>query len=116
MTAPLRRDPVQFTQESAQRIARVVRGVETSVAPSSPLTFEPYFPPKRGGGGVVIGSFTGGWQKQVIKTVTMLNVLTQPNTLEAVNLFANIATSTAVSRTCAVAKYQGGWYLIAAEC
>lgn len=104
---------MQFTQESAQRIARVVRGVETSVAPSSPLTFEPFFPPKKGGGGVLICLFSGGWPKGQTKVVTLLNDTT---TATAYNVFGNIGTSASLVRHCAIAKYQTAFYMIQAEC
>ena len=41
MTKP--RDPTQFTRESAERIANVVRSVELSAQPARPLTFSPVF-------------------------------------------------------------------------
>lgn len=104
---------MQFTQESAQRIARVVRGVETSIAPTSPLTFEPFFPPKKGGGGVIIGLFSGPWPKGETRVVTFLNDTT---TATAFNVFGNIGTSTAMVRHCAIAKYQTAFYMIQAEC
>jgi hypothetical protein len=47
--------------------------------------------------------------------VTFFNQTTTPNTVAAVNLFANIATPSG-ARNCAIAKDGTAWYLIAAQC
>jgi hypothetical protein len=41
---------------------------------------------------------------------------TTPNTVAAMNLFAQIATSSSATRNCAIARDGTAWYLIAAEC
>lgn len=62
-----------------------------------------------------ICTFTGSWSINATKTVTFRGVTSTPNTVAAVNLFADIATSSS-SRTCAIAKDGTAWYLIAAQC
>jgi hypothetical protein len=59
-----------------------------------------------------IGIFTGEWEINSSKTVTLRNVTTTPNTVSAVNLFTRFTASTATT-TCAVAKDGTAWYLIA---
>jgi len=63
-----------------------------------------------------ICTFTGAWSIDAAKTVTFRNVTTTPNTVSAVNLFAQVGTSAGDPRNCAVAKDGTAWYLIAAEC
>lgn len=62
-----------------------------------------------------ICTFTGAWAINGEKTVTFRNQTTTPNTVSAVNLFANIAAASS-SRNCAIAKDGTAWYLIAAQC
>lgn len=106
---------VDFTRGAAERIANVVRLVEQGDRDGTALRF----------GKVVdtpaskvfrVCTFTGGWAKEEIKTVTLKYVTSTPNTFVARNLFAQIATSAATSRNCAIAKDGTAWYLIAAEC
>ena len=65
-----------------------------------------------------ICTFTGSWPIDGTKTVTFRGVTTTPNTVSAVNLFANVdgSTSTAVQTPCAIARDGTAWYLIAARC
>jgi len=105
------RDPTQFTRESAERIARVVRAAELAVPLARPLTFDRVDIPKNAKAFRVC-TFTGAWPIGSVKTVTFSNVTTTPNTVSAVNLFFPI-TSTATSTTnCAIAKDGTAWYLI----
>lgn len=62
-----------------------------------------------------ICTFTGAWSKASTKTITFFNQTATPNTVVAVNLFANIPAPTG-SRSCAIARDGTAWYLIAAEC
>lgn len=108
-------DLTQFEIGSAQRIARVVRQVEQEPRRARPLTFGALtFDAVQGGQQKVfrVGTFTGAWSKNALKTVSLANAAT---TLPAVNLFAAIGSSTA-ARNCAIAKDGTAWYLIAAEC
>lgn len=105
---------VVFTRPDAERIAKAVRRVE-SMREGQPLTFRRVV---EGGGGKVfrVGRFSGAWSKGATATVTLRYVTTAPNTVTAINLFANIATSTFTARACAIAKDGTAWHLIAAEC
>lgn len=64
-----RRDPVQFTLESAERIASVVRAVETTPSPGSPLTFGHVATFKHAT--LKLATFTGNWATGQYKTVTL---------------------------------------------
>lgn len=112
---PSRRDAVQFTRESALRIAGVVRTVEVTPKPGKPLTFSAFFPAisRRA---VRMGTFTGAWSKDASKTVTFRTTTSTPNTVTAINIFIDITTSVSATKNCAIAKDGTAWYLIAAEC
>ena len=110
---PTGRDAVQFTRESADRIAGVVRTLELTPARGAPLNFDAVPPGQRKVFRVC--TFTGAWSKNSAKTVTFRNQTSTPNTVSATNLFAAIATA-AGSRNCAIARDGTAWYLIAAEC
>lgn len=61
MTQPAERDAVQFTRESATRIANVVRTVELGVPKLSPLVFDRVVRDGGGGGAIRLCTFTGQW-------------------------------------------------------
>ena len=106
---------VDFTRAAAERIANVVRIVETGDRDGAPLRFGKAV--SSGGGGTVfrVCTFTAAWSKNTTKVVTLKYQTSTPNTFVATNLFAEIASSTA-TRNCAIAKEGTAWYLIAAEC
>ena len=110
MTRP--RDPTQFTRESAERIANVVRAAELGAAPARPLNFE-RVDVVRKSKVFRVGTYSGAWSKNTDKTVTFRGITATPNTVSASNIFANI---TAASGNCAIAKDGTAWFLIAAEC
>jgi hypothetical protein len=112
MTRP--RDPTQFTRESAERIANVVRAAELASPAARPLSFERVDTPQKPKVFRVC-TFTGAWSINDTKTVTFRNQTTTPNTVAAVNLFAAL-TAASGSRNCAIAKDGTAWYLIAAQC
>ena len=112
-------DAVQFTRESAGRIARVVRQAELTPAAASPLSFRPvpvYSLPV-----FKVTSFTGVWSKGMVKLFVSGET---PNTVSfgAINYFATVGTaSTSVSTMAAIARVPNtttniNWVLIAAEC
>lgn len=108
-------DAVQFTRESAERIAGVVRAAETSAPAAKPLTFG-----GRGIGGMSgkvfrVATFTGAWSIGSSKTVTFKNQTATPNTVAAQNIFVTVG-NTASTTSCAIARDGTAWYLIAAEC
>lgn len=63
-----------------------------------------------------ICTFSGGWDKGTQKTVTFKYMTNSPNTVSAMNLFADIGTVTQNLRNCAIAKDGTAWFLISAEC
>jgi hypothetical protein len=103
------RDPTQFTLESAERIANVVRAAELSVPEARPLSFarEDFFRNRKI---FRICTFTGAWPTGVEKVVTFKYQTQTPNTASAINLFFPI-TGTANS-DCAIAKDGTSWFLI----
>jgi len=109
-------EPTQFTRESAERIANVVRAAELASPAARPLSFDRVDTPKQRLFRVC--TFTGAWSINATKTVTFRNQTATPNTAAAMNLFAAITgtTATSTSRNCAIAKDGTAWYLIAAEC
>lgn len=104
-------DPTQFTRESAERIARVVRAVELGSPQARALTFD-RIDYQRKDKVFRVCTFTGAWSIGDSKTVTFRNVTTTPNTVSAVNLFFPIGTAQTSTLTCAVAKDGTAWYLI----
>jgi hypothetical protein len=99
------RDPVQFTRESAERIANVVRAAELTPTPGRRLNFDAILEsPRRRV--FRMGTFTGAWPINTAKVVTLDNGVV----LAAVNRFfdhPNVGT-----RNCAVAKDGTAWYLV----
>lgn len=67
MTRPT--DPIQFTRESAERIASVIRATEVTPRPGKPLTFEPYLEGNRAR--LLVGDFVGPWLVDTFATVTL---------------------------------------------
>ena len=105
-------EPTQFTRESAERIANVVRAAELASPAARPLSFDRLDTPQKQRLFRVC-TFTGAWSKNTVKTVTFRGITTTPSTVSASNIFANI---TATAGNCAIAKDGTAWYLIAAEC
>jgi hypothetical protein len=107
MTTP--RDAVQFTRESADRIAGVVRTLELTPASGAPLAFAALqeFRQRKV---FRVCTFTGAWQINESKTLTFKNQTTTPNTVSASNLFWPIPEGP--QRDCAIAKEGTAWYLL----
>jgi hypothetical protein len=107
---PSARDPVQFTRESAERIANVVRAAELTPTPGRALNFDAILEsPRRRV--FRMATFTGAWPKGTAKAVSVGGGAS----INAWNLFAAIGAS-ADARNCAIARDGTAWYLIAAEC
>jgi hypothetical protein len=104
------RDPTQFTLESAERIANVVRAAELSVPEARPLSFarEDFFRNRKV---FRVCTFTGAWPTGVEKVVTFKYQTATPNTASAMNLFYPIA-KTAAAGDCAIAKEGTAWFLV----
>lgn len=103
------RDAVQFTYESAERIAGVVRAAELATPEGKPLTFEARFPdrmPKQ----VRAATFTGSWAINASKTVTFKYAPTA--TANVTNLTWPLGGCTQSTTTCIVGKEGTSWWLI----
>lgn len=107
---------VVFTRPAAERISKAVRTVEAGDRESTGLSFGRV----AGVGSKVfrVCTFTGSWSKDSAKVVTFRGITSTPNTAVAQNIFVTISgsTSTATTKSCAIAKDGTAWYLIAAEC
>ena len=102
-------DAVQFTRESAERIAGVVRAAELTPAAGSPLTFGKRFtdkPPKP----IRMGTFTGSWPIGATKTVTFKYVTETPNTAAVTNLVCGLSPSG--SCDVSIAREGTSWFLL----
>lgn len=108
MTRP--RDPTQFTRESAERIANVVRAAELSAPAARPLNFERVdFSRSRV---FRVATYTGAWAINASKTVTFKYQTNTPNTATVLNLFFPVTSTAAGNRDCAIAKDGTGWFLV----
>jgi hypothetical protein len=102
-------DAVQFTRESAERVARVVRQAELSAPAASPLTFDKRFAdriPKQ----VRAATFSGAWPIGGSKVVTFKYAPTA--TVNAVNLSWPIALTGYVNEDCVVGREGTNWWLV----
>lgn len=102
-------DAVQFTRESAERIASVVRTAELSAPAASPLTFEPFLEgrvPKQ----VRAATFSGAWPIGSSKSVTFTNLPTATASVQ--NISWPITESGYSNEPCVVGKDGTSWYLI----
>jgi hypothetical protein len=103
------RDAVQFTFESAERIADVVRAAELATPQGKPLTFEARFPdrmPKQ----VRAATFTGSWAINASKVVTFKYAPTA--TANVTNLSWPITHSHSVAENCIVGREGTSWWLV----
>lgn len=101
---------VQFKLQDAQRIASVVHTVESERRGRNPSRL-----PRAvggGGGGVTLVKFTGAWDINTLKTVT---ISPGTNTIVAINLFANINPAPCGERNAAIARSGTSFVLIAAQ-
>lgn len=103
------RDPVQFTRESAERIANVVRAAETAPAPASPLRFEALLQgrvPRQ----VRAATFSGSWPIGSTKIVTFS--YTPTATASVTNLSWPITDTAYANENCLVGKDGTNWWLV----
>lgn len=112
-------DAVQFTYESAERIANVVRAAELAVPQGRPLTFKRQSPDALPS--VKVISFTGVWAKSQVRFFVKGNT-PATSSYGVYNYFAQVGTAnTAVITMAAIARVPNystniHWVLIAAEC
>ena len=98
--------PTQFTRESAERIARVVRRVEAGTPQAKPLTFDLVMP-SANRKTFRMATFSGAWARGGGKVVTFRGSTT---TATATNLLLDVPS--AGTRNCAIAKDGTAWYLV----
>lgn len=102
-------DAVQFTRESAERIAGVVRTAEQTPTPAAPLSFAKRIedrPPKQ----VRAATFSGSWPISSQKVVNFSNAPTA--TANVLNLSWPITEQGYVNEPCIVGKDGTAWYLV----
>lgn len=109
---PSSRDAVQFTRESAERIANVVRAAELAPTTTRPLRFDPIVQgtsaqPFR------LATYTGSWLIGAANTVTFANQTMTPNTVLASNYFFDLPDS-GFAEYCAIARQKDEWVLVSA--
>lgn len=100
---------MQFTRESAERIANVVRAAETTPPAASPLTFAPYFENK-GPKQIRVATFLGPWPAGQQKVVTFKYVTETPNTAIVTNLVCGLSPSVACDVS--IAREGTSWFLL----
>jgi hypothetical protein len=102
-------DAVQFTRESAERIAGVIRSAELAVPAAAPLTFERRFPervPKQ----VRAATFSGSWAIGASKVVQFSYA---PTATQAVtNLSWPITHNHTSAENCIVGREGTSWWLV----
>ena len=99
-------DAVQFTRESAERIAGVIRSSELAVPAAAPLRFERRVPeqmPKQ----VRAATFTGSWAVNASKVVTFKYAPT------ATQSVTNLTMQSPTTGDCIVGKEGTSWWLVA---
>jgi hypothetical protein len=99
-------DAVQFTLESAERIADVVRAAELATPQGKPLTFDAILPAARKQ--VRAATFTGSWAINASKVVTFKYAPTA--TASVLNLLINLPS--AGQRNCIVGREGTAWNLV----
>lgn len=102
-------DAVQFTRESAERIAGIVRAAELTPPQATPLTFEPYLEgrhPKQ----VRAAMFSGAWPIGSSKVVTFSNLPTATATVQ--NISWPITNNGYANEPCVVGRDGTSWYLV----
>ena len=106
MSSP--RDPTQFTRESAERIANVVRAAELSAPAARPLNFERVdFSRSRV---FRVATYTGAWSIGSSKVVTFKYQTATPNTVSATNLYCGMSPTAACDVS--IAKEGTAWYVV----
>jgi hypothetical protein len=102
-------DAVQFTRESAERIAGVVRQAELTPPAASPLTFAKRFE-ERAPKQVRAATFSGSWPIGGTKVVTFKYAPTA--TVNAFNLSWPITLTAYSNEDCIVGKEGTNWWLV----
>lgn len=105
-----RSDRVTFTRSSAERIAKVVRSVESGPrVQAGPV----YGSLPEVGTLVLMGTFTGSWSKDTARLVTIRSTTL---TLTAENVFGLGGSTATGTWDCCVVQQGTSWFAIQAEC
>ena len=104
------RDAVQFTRESADRIANVVRTLELTPAKGAPLNYDAMLQQSQRKVFRVC-TFTGAWPINSSKTLTFQNVTTTPNTVSATNQLFTIGDA-CETQVAYIGKIKSDWHLL----
>lgn len=104
------RKPTQFTRESAERIARVVRAAELKSAEGAALSFKRIPEVLKKSKGVRAAVYSGAWGTGTTKIVSFL---TDGQTALATNLTWPITASPPGSQHCLIGNEGTSWWLIA---
>ena len=104
------RDAVQFTRESADRIANVVRTLELTPAKGAPLNYDAILQQSQRKVFRVC-TFTGAWAINSSKTLTFQNVTTTPNTVLATNQLFTIGDA-CETQVAYIGKIKSDWHLL----
>jgi hypothetical protein len=99
---------VQFTLESAERIADVVRAAELATPQGKPLTFDAILPAARKQ--VRAATFTGSWAIGASKVVTFKYAPTATQTVT--NLSWPISHNHSTPENCIVGREGTSWWLV----
>lgn len=101
---------VTFTRPAAQRIARVVRTVESGDRAQEGLTFQHVAAGGFSGKSIRLATFSGSWNINTAKNVTFKNAPTA--TANATNLFWPITPTGYTNETVMIGKEGTAWYLV----
>jgi len=108
-------DRVTFTNDSATRIAKVVRIVEAGNRNTAARVLSPRGLGSGGGGGVRLATFTGAWALDQVKTVTFKNQTSTPNTASVLNTWLSLNPTGTAEILIARGGRPSGWFLVNAK-
>lgn len=100
-------DAVQFTYESAERIANVVRAAELAPPVTRPLSFET-LPPSGKVKLIRAATFSGSWSQNTSKIVRFSNAPTATVTVRNLTMVLPFTAT----QNCIVGKEGTAWYLV----
>jgi hypothetical protein len=106
-----RNDRIAFTRGSAERIAKVVRQVESGNRDEAALSFGSRVPVS--GPAIRMATFTGFWSKDTSRIVTIRN---STATLSAFNVFGVAGSTSSGTWDCCVIRDGTAWFCIQGEC
>ena len=103
--------PVNFDADSAARIYRAVREVERGNRDQKPLTFR-QVPESSRRPTVRVATYTGDWDLNESKVVTLYQSTSTVSTYAATNLIMPVPDAPSGLGVCIIAKDRGTWFLV----